>query len=65
MAMSEMTFNIGITVSNETVNTCCKLLQLYLNDNPKKMLCVSDATNSDGKRDVILSIGDKEENEND
>lgn len=64
-AMSDITFKIDITVSDETVHRCCQLLQLYLNDNPKKMLHVCDATNRDGKRDVILSIGDKEETEND
>lgn len=61
--MSDISFNIGITVSDETVSRCCELLRIYLNDNPKKMLYVYDATlNRDGKRDVILSIGDKEEN---
>lgn len=59
-AMSDISFNIGITVSEETVHRCCQLLQIYLNDNPKKMLYVYDATNPDGKRGVILSIDDKE-----
>lgn len=59
-AMSDISFNIGITVSEETVQRCCQLLQIYLNDNPKKMLYVYDATYSDGKRSVTVSIGDKE-----
>lgn len=59
--MNDITFNIGITISEETVHRCCDLLRIYLNDNPEKMLYIYDATtNRDGKRDVILSIGDKE-----
>lgn len=60
-AMSDISFNIGITVSEETVYRCCQLLQIYLNDNPKKMLYVYDGTDRDRKRNVVLSIGDKEE----
>lgn len=30
--------SIGITVSEETVQRCCQLLQLYLEDHPDKIV---------------------------
>ena len=58
--ISDITINIGITVTEEAVRRCCEVLRIYLNDNPKKMLHVDDVTDCDGKRDVILYFGNKE-----
>ena len=33
-----ITINVGINISEETVNRCCQILQMYLADNPDKMI---------------------------
>ena len=33
-----MTINVGIEISEETVNRCCQLLQIYLTDHPDKFI---------------------------
>ena len=47
-----ITINVGIGVSEETVQRCCQILQMYLADNPDKivtsqqgeypMVCIQD-----------------------
>lgn len=31
-----VTINVGINISEETVQRCCQILQMYLADNPDK-----------------------------
>lgn len=33
-----VTINVGITISEETVSRCCQILQMYLADNPDKIV---------------------------
>jgi len=33
-----ITINVGINISEETVNRCCQILQMYLADNPDKIV---------------------------
>lgn len=36
--LGEMTINVGINVSEEAVQRCCQILQMYLADNPDKIV---------------------------
>ena len=36
--IGDLSVNIGIEVSEETVQRCCQLLQLYLEDHPDKVV---------------------------
>ena len=36
-----ITINVGINISEETVQRCCQILQMYLADNPDKMIATS------------------------
>lgn len=33
-----ITINVGISISEDTVNRCCQILQMYLADNPDKIV---------------------------
>lgn len=33
-----ITINVGINISEETVQRCCQILQMYLADNPDKLV---------------------------
>jgi hypothetical protein len=33
-----ITINVGINISEETVGRCCQILQMYLADNPNKIV---------------------------
>lgn len=33
-----ITINVGINISEETVQRCCQILQMYLADNPNKIV---------------------------
>ena len=33
-----ITINVGINISEETVNRCCQILQMFLADNPDKIV---------------------------
>ena len=36
-----ITINVGINISEETVQRCCQILQMYLADNPdKEVACI-------------------------
>lgn len=32
--ISDISFNVGISISEETVYRCCRLLEIYLQDHP-------------------------------
>ena len=36
--LGEITINVGINISEETVHRCCQILQMYLADNPDKIV---------------------------
>lgn len=36
--LGEITINVGINISEETVQRCCQILQMYLADNPDKIV---------------------------
>lgn len=33
-----ITINVGINISEETVGRCCQILQMYMADNPNKVV---------------------------
>ena len=33
-----ITINVGVNISVETVQRCCQILQMYLEDNPDKIV---------------------------
>ena len=33
-----ITINVGVNISEETVQRCCQILQMYLEDNPDKIV---------------------------
>ena len=53
-----VTINVGINVSNETVQRCCQILQMYLADNPNKTIVVDDG--GDGERWVYVTAREGE-----
>jgi hypothetical protein len=36
--LSVLTINVGINISEETAQRCCQILQMYLADNPDKIV---------------------------
>ena len=36
--IGDLSVNIGIEISDETVHRCCQLLQMYFEDNPDKSI---------------------------
>lgn len=40
--LSDLQINVGISISDETVQRCCQLLSIYLTDNPNKTVDVSE-----------------------
>lgn len=40
--LSDLQFNVGISISEETVQRCCQLLSIYLTDNPNKTIEVNE-----------------------
>ena len=60
--ISDLTINVGVSISDETVARCCQLLAMYLSDNPNKTVYVSESrAYGTGERCVYVSIGEKEE----
>lgn len=39
-----ITINVGINISEETVERCCQILQMYLADNPNKIVTSQQGT---------------------
>ena len=42
--LSDITFNVGISISEETVQRCCQLLSIYLKDHPDKEVVTCSGT---------------------
>lgn len=59
--LKDVTFNVGISISNETVHRCCQLLGIYLQDNPDKTIHVEDHNLGwSGERIVNVFVIEKE-----
>ena len=39
--VNDISINIGISISDETVQRCCQLLSIYLTDNPNRTIDTS------------------------
>lgn len=63
--VGDMSFNVGITVSDETVQRCCQLLSLYLTDNPDMEITMSSGKEvwNGGKYSANVFIQDKPKRE--
>ncbi len=63
----QINVNVGISVSEETVERCCQLLSIYLTDNPNKKVEVNEweifHDNEKTKRKSVY-IATKEEDDN-
>lgn len=58
--LKDLTFNVGISISNETVHRCCQLLEIYLQDNPDKTIRVEDRKMEwSGERVVSVFVDEK------
>lgn len=56
--ISDISINVGITIDQETVNRCCNLLSIYMTDNPKKTIEISEYHDIDCVRRNVF-IADK------
>ena len=45
-----ITINVGISISNDTVERCKDLLSMYLTDNPELEPEIMESVEADGKR---------------
>lgn len=61
--MNDVTFNVGISVSEDTVSRCCLLLGMYLTDHPELELITSESKTLDGERYVTAFTNRKVESE--
>lgn len=61
--MNDITFNVGMSVSEDTVNRCCLLLEMYLTDHPELELITNESNTTDGERFVCVFTSRKAERE--
>lgn len=60
--ISDLTVNIGLTVSWDTAQRCCQILTLFLTDNPEKTVEVYEFGCGDNlERQVCISMKQSEE----
>ena len=60
--LKDVTFNVGISISNETVKRCCQLLEIYLQDNPDREICTEERILEwNGERQVSVFVKEKGE----
>lgn len=52
--MNDITFNVGMSVSEDTVSRCCCLLEMYLTDHPELVLIVNERKTTGGERIVCV-----------
>ena len=52
-----ITIGVGVNISEETVHRCCQILQMYLQDNPDKIV----RSEQNGQYSIVWI--DKKENE--
>ena len=60
---NDISFNIGMSVSEDTVNRCCLLLGMYLTDHFELELISRESMTRDGERFVSVFTTRKEESE--
>lgn len=61
--MNDITFNVGMSVSEDTMKRCCLLLEMYLTDHPELELITRINNTSDGERYVTVFTAYKAERE--
>lgn len=61
--LNDISFNIGMSVSEDTVKRCCLLLEMYLTDHPELELIVNERKSIDGERFVCVFTERKIEGE--
>lgn len=61
--MNDITFNVGVSVSEDTVIRCCLLLGMFLTDHPELELLTSESKTIDGERCVSVFTSRKAESE--
>ena len=61
--MNDITFNVGMSVSEDTVQRCCLLLGMYLTDHPELGLTVNEFKTIDGERCISVFTERKAESE--
>ena len=59
--MNDITFNVGMSVSEDTVSRCCLLLGMFLTDHPELELITGENKTTDGERYVTVFTTRKEE----
>lgn len=61
----DMSFNVGITISDETVQRCCQLLSIYLTDNPDMEIAMTSGKEvwNNGEYSASVYIKDKPKRE--
>ena len=63
MKRNDITFNVGVSISEDTIARCCLLFGMYLTDHPELELNTSINNTSDGERYVTVYTTRKEESE--
>lgn len=61
--MNDITFNVGISVDEDTVSRCCLLLGMYLTDHPEIELISREDKTVTGERYVAVYTARKVESE--
>ena len=61
--LNDITFNVGMSVSEDTKTRCCLLLEMYLTDHPELELISNERETSDGERYVSVYVARKTESE--
>lgn len=54
--LDDISINIGVTISEETVRRCCQLLSIYFQDNPNKGIELYRSVGSDGYKFADVCI---------
>ena len=55
-----ITINVGISISDDTVNRCRDILSMYLTDHPELVPGVFETINNDGTKYRTLCLNKKE-----
>lgn len=59
--LNDITFNIGVSIPDDTFDRCCAILSMWLTDNPDKTLEVVEWKDTDGlRRTLQMKEGENE-----
>jgi hypothetical protein len=61
--LNDITFNVGMSVSEDTMKRCCLLLEMFLTDHPELELISNERKTSDGERYISVYVTRKAESE--